>query len=40
LKAGRSDVISLWAGQGAGRLKYRRARDVFDGLVARGEGAL
>jgi nitronate monooxygenase len=33
LKAGRADVISLWAGQGAGRLKHRRAAEVFAGLV-------
>jgi len=33
LKAGRSDVISLWAGQGAGRLTHRRARELFGALA-------
>jgi nitronate monooxygenase len=33
LNAGRWDVISLWAGQGAGRLKHRRARELFDALA-------
>jgi len=32
VKAGRSDVISLWAGQGAGRLKNRLAAEVYRGL--------
>jgi nitronate monooxygenase len=36
LKAGRSDVISLWAGQGAGRLKHRRAANVFEELSSQG----
>jgi nitronate monooxygenase len=34
LKAGRTDLISMWAGQGAGRLKHRRAAEVFAGLVS------
>jgi nitronate monooxygenase len=33
LKAERWDVISLWAGQGAGRLKHRRARELFGALA-------
>jgi nitronate monooxygenase len=32
--AGRADVVSLWAGQGVGRLRHRRARDLFEALVA------
>ena len=34
VKAGRSDVVSLWAGQGAGRLQHRKARDLFEWLAA------
>ncbi len=34
LKAGRADVISLWSGQGASRLKFRKARELFRVLVA------
>jgi nitronate monooxygenase len=34
LKAGRWDVISLWAGQGAGRLKHKKAADVFRDLTS------
>jgi len=33
LKSGRWDVISLWAGQGAGRLKHHRARELFGALA-------
>ena len=33
LKAGRSDVVSLWSGQGAGLLKHRRARELFAALA-------
>jgi nitronate monooxygenase len=29
VKAGRSDVISLWAGQAAGRLEHRKAKDLM-----------
>jgi nitronate monooxygenase len=32
LKAGRADVISLWAGQAAGRLRHRRAADLLRSL--------
>ena len=34
VKAGRADVISLWAGQGAGRLQHRSAAELFKSLVA------
>jgi nitronate monooxygenase len=34
LEAGRADVISLWAGQGAGRLRHRRAKELFESLAA------
>jgi nitronate monooxygenase len=34
LAAGRADVISLWSGQGAPLLKHRRARELFEFLVA------
>jgi nitronate monooxygenase len=34
LRAGRDDIISLWAGQGAQRLKFRRAAELFDSLQA------
>lgn len=34
VKAGRADVISLWAGQGVGQLKHRKARELFTSLVA------
>jgi len=33
LVAGRTDIVSLWSGQGAPLLKYRRARELFRGLV-------
>jgi nitronate monooxygenase len=36
LKAGRADVISLWSGQGASRLKFRKAPELFRALVAEG----
>jgi nitronate monooxygenase len=36
LQAGRWDVVSLWAGQGAGRLRYRKATEVYRGLVSGG----
>lgn len=29
VKAGRSDIVSLWAGQGAGLLRHRRAAELF-----------
>jgi nitronate monooxygenase len=38
LKAGRADVISLWSGQGAGRLKYRNAAELFKSLMASTSG--
>jgi nitronate monooxygenase len=34
LAAKRADLISLWSGQGAPLLKHRRARELFDSLVA------
>jgi nitronate monooxygenase len=34
LKAGRLDVVSLWSGQGAPLLKHRRARELFESLLA------
>jgi nitronate monooxygenase len=37
LAAGRSDLISLWSGQGAALLKHRRARELFANLVAETE---
>ncbi len=40
LAAGRTDVISLWSGQGAPLLKHRRARELFESLVAETERAL
>jgi nitronate monooxygenase len=33
LAAGRTDLVSLWSGQGAPLLKFRQAREVFDFLV-------
>ena len=33
LKAGRTDVVSLWSGQGAPLLRHRRAGELFDSLV-------
>ena len=36
LAAGRTDIISLWSGQGAPLLKHRRAPELFRALV---EGA-
>jgi nitronate monooxygenase len=40
LAAGRTDLISLWSGQGAPLLKQRRARELFASLVAETEAAL
>jgi nitronate monooxygenase len=34
LAAGRTDLVSLWSGQGAPLLKQRRARDLFARLVS------
>jgi nitronate monooxygenase len=34
VKAGRSDVISLWAGQAAGRLEHRTAKDLIQSFGA------
>lgn len=39
LQAGRTDLISLWSGQGAPLLKHRRARELFADLVAETENA-
>jgi nitronate monooxygenase len=39
LAAGRADIISLWSGQGAPLLKHRRARELFESLVAETERA-
>lgn len=33
LAAGRTDIVSLWSGQGAPLLKHRRARELFRALV-------
>jgi len=33
LAAGRTDLVSLWSGQGAPLLKHRRARELFASLV-------
>jgi nitronate monooxygenase len=33
IDAGRWDIVSLWAGQGAGRLVHRKARDLFQSLA-------
>jgi nitronate monooxygenase len=40
LAAGRTDVISLWGGQGAPLLKHRRARELYRSLVAGAGDAL
>jgi nitronate monooxygenase len=40
LAAGRTDIVSLWSGQGAPLLKHRRARELFESLVAETERAL
>jgi nitronate monooxygenase len=40
LAAGRADIISLWSGQGAPLLEHRRARELFESLVAETEAAL
>ncbi|MBC8027133.1 MAG: nitronate monooxygenase [Steroidobacteraceae bacterium] len=40
LAAGRTDIISLWSGQCAPLLKHRRARELFESLVAETESAL
>lgn len=37
---GRSDLISLWAGQSAGLLKHRRAKDLLHALATGTESAL
>jgi nitronate monooxygenase len=34
LAADRADIVSLWSGQGAPLLKHRRARELFESLVA------
>jgi nitronate monooxygenase len=34
LRAGRADVISLWAGQGAAQLRHRSARKLFAALAS------
>lgn len=34
VKAGRADVVSLWAGQGAGLLRHRKAGELFRWLAA------
>jgi nitronate monooxygenase len=34
VKAQRWDAMSLWAGQGAGRLKHRKAPDLFRSLAS------
>ena len=33
LAAGRTDLVSLWSGQGAPLLRHRRARELFAWLV-------
>ncbi|HKU90960.1 MAG TPA: nitronate monooxygenase [Steroidobacteraceae bacterium] len=40
LAAGRTDLVSLWSGQGAPLLKHRRARELFASLVAETDSAL
>jgi nitronate monooxygenase len=39
LKAGRADVISLWAGQGAWRLKHRKAAELLTWLAGGSGGS-
>jgi nitronate monooxygenase len=36
VKAGRSDIVSLWAGQGAGLLRHRRAAELMRWLAETG----
>jgi hypothetical protein len=33
LKAERWDIVSLWAGQGAGQLRHRKAAELFRWLA-------
>ena len=40
LAAGRTDLISLWSGQGAPLLKHRRARELFASLVREADGVM
>lgn len=40
LAAGRTDLISLWSGQGAPLLEHRRARELFTSLVTETDSAL
>jgi nitronate monooxygenase len=40
LAAGRADIVSLWSGQAAPLLKHRRARELFESLVAETDTAL
>ncbi len=40
LAAGRTDLISLWSGQGAPLLKHRKARDLFASLVQEADRAM
>jgi len=40
LAAGRTDLVSLWSGQGAPLLKHRRARELFASLVRETEAAM
>src|SRR4051794_27987787 len=40
LAAGRTDLVSLWSGQGAPLLKHRRARELMASLVAETGAAL
>lgn len=40
LAAGRTDLISLWSGQGAPLLKHRKARDLFASLVREADVAM
>jgi nitronate monooxygenase len=39
LAAGRTDMVSLWSGQGAPLLKHRRARVLMEALISE-SGAL
>ena len=39
LAAGRTDIVSLWSGQGAPLLKHRRARELMRSLVAETDAA-
>jgi nitronate monooxygenase len=40
LAAGRTDLISLWSGQGAPLLKHRRARELFESLLRQTDAAM